>query len=149
MNTLPIALAAAALAVGLASTAQAAPTLPLPSPPSLMQKAGCYDECEEFMEAVEEAREEAYEAAAEAAVEAAEEAEEYGYRPRRASRRDRALPPARMVEKPAVGTAPTSRSGKEASPTTSAKTTDIAVNVSGGCKQYFPATGITLSVPCE
>ena len=142
MNTLPIAFAAAALAVGLATTAQAAPPLHLPDAPSLVQKAGCYDACEEFMEAVEEAREEAFEAAAEYA----EEAEEYGYRPRRPHRRARAQH--RAEGKAAAETAPKAKSGKEASPKTSAKSRDVAVNAADGCKQYFPATGMTLSVPC-
>ena len=147
MKSLPLSLATAALALGLASTAQAGMSLRLGAAPSLVEKAGCYDECEYYLEAIQEAREEAQEAREEAreeAAEYAEEAEEYGYRPRRAPRRQ-AMPSAR-VEKAAKSAAKSSE--VEAPATPSAKKKDVAVNA-GTCKQYSPATGMILSVPCE
>jgi hypothetical protein len=148
MKTLTLASAAAALALGLAATAQAAPSLRLSGVPSLVQKAGCYDECEEYMEAVEEAREEAYEAAAEAA----EEAAEYGYNPRRSRRQARAQE--RESEQPHMVEKPTAdknagKSAKEEPAAVAPAKKAVAVNTQTNCKQYSPATGMLLSVPCE
>jgi len=147
MTKLPIALAAAALALGLSSTAEAAMSVRLSGVPSLVHKAGCWDEdCEEYLEALQEAREEAREGAAEAAEEYAEEAEEAaeeGYRPRRVRRHTRRARPA------AVESAPKPQPVKAVTPKASVKKSDVAVNTSAGCKQYSPATGMILSVPCE
>ena len=114
-----------------------------PSAPSLVTKAGCYDECEYYLEAIQEAREEAREAAQEAAEYAAEEAEYYGYQPRRARRRSRVAKPVK-IDKPATKTVAKVAEDEPAS----ASAKDVAVN-SGTCKQYSPATGMILSVPCE
>ncbi len=148
MTTLPIAFAAAALALGLASTAQAATSVRLAGAgqalhQSLVHKVGCYDDCEEYLEAVEEAREEA----AAYAEEAAEEADEYGYRPRRAHHRVRS---SAHSEKPA---SPAKAKSAEDSPKATPKSSDgkskVAANAKAACKQYFPSIGQALSVPCE
>ena len=147
MKSLPLSLAAGALALGLATSAQAAMRVPAPNAPSLVQKAGCYDDdCEYYLEALEEAHEAAQETAEEAAEYAAEQAEEYGYRPRRASRR-RAMPSIQADKSDAP--AKPSKSVEEQPAKTSAKTKDVAVNTKTTCKQYSPATGMLLSVPCE
>jgi len=145
MKSLPLSLAAGALALGLAASAQAAMIVPHPGVSSVVEKAGCYDECEYYLEALQEAREEAREAAAEAAEYAAEEAEEYGYRPRRASRRQAHT--VQRAKKPAVKAA-SSKSVEEQPLETSGKKKDVAVNT-GTCRQYSPATGMLLSVACE
>ena len=146
MTSLPLTLAAAALALGLASTAQAAMSPRLTGAPSLVVKAGCYDECEYYLEALQEAREEAREAAQEAAEYAAEEAEEYGYRPRPMRRRQRVAKPAR-IERPAAKTV--SKASEDAPATASGSKKAVAVNAPATCRQYSPATGMILSVPCE
>jgi hypothetical protein len=151
MKSLPLSLAVGALALGLASSAQAAMSVHRPHTPSLVEKAGCYDECEYYMEAAEEAREEAHEAAAYAAEEYAEQAEEaaeYGYSRRSSGRRRGRTASPTIAETPAAAKKP-SKSVEEKSTTPSAKKKDVAVNASGNCKQYSPATGIILSVPCE
>jgi hypothetical protein len=113
---------------------------------TVVHKAGCYDECEYYYEALQEAREEAREAAEESAAYAAEEAEEYGHRPRSSRRQARIAPPANV----AATTKAAAKSSKEEAPAKAAgPVKDVAVNAPAGCKQYFPATGITLSVPCE
>jgi hypothetical protein len=152
MKTVPMLAAAALIAAGLTSTAQANPAFYLSGLSPLVQKVGCWDECEEFLEAVEEAREEASEARAEAreaaedaTEEYAEELEEYGYRPRRTHRQAHAQ--ARTMQKPEAETAPESKSAKENK--APAKTKNVAVNAPATCKQYSPATGMLLSVPCE
>jgi hypothetical protein len=151
MTKLPIALAAAALALGLSSSAEAAMSVHLSGAPSLVHKAGCWDEdCEEYLEALQEAREEAREAAAEAAEEYAEEAEEAaeeGYRPRRARRHH-----TRRARPAVTERAPKPQPVKAATPKASVKKRAVAVNTSpttASCKQYSPATGMVLSVPCE
>jgi hypothetical protein len=55
-----------------------------------------------------------------------------------------------MVQKPSAleNVAKASDEGAPAG-VSGAKKKDVAANAPGGCKQYFPATGITLSVPCE
>ncbi len=147
MKSLPLSLAAGALALGLATSADAAMRVPVPGAPSLVQKAGCYDDdCEYYVEALEEAREEAHEAAAYAAEEYAEQAEEYGYSRPRSSRRQ-AMPSLR-ADKPDAPAKP-AKSVEDKSPKTSAKKKDVAVNTTATCKQYSPATGMLLSVPCE
>jgi hypothetical protein len=147
MKSLPLSLAVGALALGLASSAQAAMIVPLPGTSTIVEKAGCYDECEYYLEAMQEAREEAREAAHEAAEYAAEEAEEYGYRPRRASRRQRMAKPA-QVEKPSALKNVAKASDEAAPAKASGAKKDVAVNT-GTCKQYSPATGMLLSVACE
>jgi hypothetical protein len=134
---------AAALAVGLAATAEAAPRSRLPGMPSLVEKAGCYDECEEYMEAVQEAREEA----SEAAEYAAEEAAEYGYSQHRPRRQARAEP--REEAPPPKADKPADKSAKDESPKVSPAKKAVAANTQTNCKQYSPATGMLLSVPCE
>ncbi len=155
MKTLTTILAAAALALGLASTAEAGLSVRLPSTPSLapslVHKAGCYDDCEEYLEAAQEAREEVQEQAAEYA----EEAEEYGYRPHRGRRHARTEPSARYEKPAAAERTPKSKIAEE-SPKASDKASEssegkskVAANAKGTCKQYFPSIGQSLSVACE
>jgi hypothetical protein len=94
MNKLPIAFAAAALATGIATTAEAGFRVPSIGSASLATKVYCDEYCEEYVEAVREAREEA----AEEAAARAEEAEEYGYeRPRSRRQMRRAAPSQRKA----------------------------------------------------
>ncbi|HEY7669442.1 MAG TPA: hypothetical protein VH852_02285 [Hyphomicrobium sp.] len=154
MKVSSITLAAALLAAGLASTAEAAMSVRAAGAASIVHKA-CY-ECEDYLEAVYEAREEAREAAAERAEERAEEAEEYGYSRPSAGRRQRVMPTARLEKpapvasqaKPAKDESAKAEPAKTEAAKTSAKS-DVAVNAPTNCKQYSPATGLLLSVPCE
>jgi hypothetical protein len=153
-------IAVAAAALGVAGGASAAPfPAETRASHSIVAKAGCWDECEDFYEAVEEAREEASEAAEES--EDAEDRED-AYRPGRAERRTRAVEhPAR--EKAAVPTKRSTRAAraeeraepavppapkKEKTAEPPAKS-DVAVNDAPACKQYAPAVGMVISVACE
>lgn len=148
--TLTLALAA----IPATAPAGAGFTLPAHNAQPLIAKVGCWDECEDYYEAIEEAREEA----AEEAAAYAEEAMEEGYSPRRKTRRARrapredAAPRLRAVSTRPQGSpepAPTEEGEKKAEPASSAGKRAVAVNADGHCKQYFPAVGMTLSVPCE
>jgi hypothetical protein len=143
MNKSLIALIAAAAAVAAAPMAEAGFNVRLPGAPSLVTKASCDEDCAEYLEDMAEAREEVVEGAAEAA----EEAAEYGYRPQRQQRSVRAE---RQTAKAAA-----SEDDKD-SPHKSSSSSDTKssggkskVAVNGACKQYFPALGMALSVPCE
>jgi hypothetical protein len=160
MKTSAVVSAAALLALGAVSTAHANPVFHLSGLSPLVHKVGCWDECEEFLEAVEEAREEAVEARAaareaaeEAAAEYAEERESYGYRPQRSGRQARAMeqPDPTPKAKGAKDSTPKSSDGKASDnkPKAPLKTKDVAANGLTTCKQYSPATGMLLSVPCE
>ena len=177
------AFALAALALVLtplagAGTAYAAASLApgmFSSPPSLVQRAECEDECQDVMEA----REQAVEAQQDAAREAREYREEFAPRQeyerqavpdRGASRRAAAkeaepAPRAKPTTGNPVATAKTETPAK-ADKITTADTSEPKViekviekieksdastkSASGkGCKQYFAAIGMTLSVPCE
>jgi phosphoglycerate dehydrogenase-like enzyme len=144
MKPISAPLAAALLALGAASSAQANPAFYLSGLSPLAQKVGCWDACEALLEAVEEAREDAREAAEDAAEEYAEELEAYGYNPRRAHRQPRALEHAPKLKR-------LEATGAKASDNAPAAKTkkDVAVNTPATCKQYSPATGMLLSLPCE
>jgi len=132
MKKLLIAFAALALAGGLAP-AQAGSDLHLGGAPAVVHKADCDEYCAAFLEALK--------AADKAAAEYAEEMQEHGNRP-----------PAQLPSyqphrvKPAATSAPKQETANAVSPAGAA---DVASNAAGRCQQYFPATGMLLSVPCE
>lgn len=155
MNKLLIAFAAAALAVAIAPAAQAGFNLRLGGaaslvPNSLMHKASCDEDCEEYLEEREDARESA-----------GYDDEDYAPARRGVRRQPRVVPAARKtsadsaaVERPASSSKSESAKEGTADPKTSdSKTPDsknaVAAVPAGGCKQYFASVGMTLSVPCE
>jgi hypothetical protein len=148
MNKPMIALAAAALALGLAPAAEAGFSLRLPGAASVVHKAGCDEDCAEYVE----------ELAEEAEAPEYDEEEVYVPRARAVERRPRAEPAARKASAPdadvdrAAAKSP-SAFKKDDEDTAEPKTSDskraVAVVSPGNCKQYFPSVGMTLSVPCE
>ena len=105
----------------------------------------CDEYCEEYVEHLEDRAEER----ASAREEAAEEGEVYVARRRGMQRR--AMPSA-----PKVSAAKRSRtdSGTDDDDGDEPKTSETSsskseVATAGGCKQYFPAVGMALSVPCK
>lgn len=145
MNKLLIAFAAAALAFATAPTAQAGFNLRLGGASSLVHTAGCDEDCAEYLEERAEERDYQREEAAEHA-----EDEGYGLRRRGMARQRQVMPAGR--ESPGRAAKSSSKSGDDedvAEPKKTDSEKAVAAAPPGGCRQYFPAVGMTLSVPCE
>jgi hypothetical protein len=128
MKRLLIALSLATLGFAAAPTARA-----------------CGEYCEEYLEHLEErAEERAY-----AREEAMENAEDEGYVARRRPRRQ-AKPSASKVSAAKRARRTGGDTEDDAEPKTSATSDSKSeVATAGGCKQYFPAVGMSLTVPCK
>jgi hypothetical protein len=112
----------------------------------------CDEYCEEYLEHLEErAEERAY-----AREEAMEEGEAYAPRRRGRGKQRQATPSAPKVSaaKRSARTNNDDEDGDEPKKSEKSETSETSgskseVATAGGCKQYFPAVGMALSVPCK